>query len=96
MYFFYNSQRKSSYGLQPPNVFKHFLNCPPNGPHKTTLEIFKFEFLIFNNLFSKISNSRLYPMGKPKTSIIWKTSHRRAKRSEIWHSWGYFNIYEVL
>ncbi len=23
-------------------------------------------------------------MGKPKTSIIWKTSDRRAKRSEIW------------
>ena len=25
-------------------------------------------------------------MGKPKTSIIWKTSDRRAKRSEVWTS----------
>ncbi len=30
--------------------------------------------------------SPLYPMGKPKTSIIWKTSDRRAKRVEIWAS----------
>ncbi len=26
-------------------------------------------------------------MGKPKTSIIWKTSDRRAKWNEIWTSW---------
>ncbi len=26
-------------------------------------------------------------MEKSKTSIIWKTSDRRAKRSEIWDSW---------
>ncbi len=26
-------------------------------------------------------------MGKSKTSIIWKTSDRRAKQSEIWDSW---------
>ncbi len=25
-------------------------------------------------------------MGKPKTSIIWKTSERRAKQSEMWAS----------
>ncbi len=28
--------------------------------------------------------SPLYPMGKPKTLFIWKTSDRGAKRSEIW------------
>ena len=26
-------------------------------------------------------------MEKSKTSVIWKTSDRRAKRSEIWDSW---------
>ncbi len=26
-------------------------------------------------------------MEKPKTSIVWKTSDRREKRSEIWDSW---------
>ncbi len=38
-------------------------------------------------------------MEKSKTSIIWKTSDRRAKRSEIWDSrvvvqyiWGIFGL----
>ncbi len=48
----------------------------------------------FNEFCSKISNSPLYPMKKPKTSIIWKTRKRRAKQNEIWdprvvvHLWG--------
>ncbi len=49
-------------------------------------DFWNFEFLIFNDFFAKISNSPLYPVEKPKSSIIWKTSDRRAKRSEIWHS----------
>ena len=32
----------------------------------------------------KIKNSPLYPMEKPKISIIWETRDRRAERSEIW------------
>ncbi len=56
-----------------------FIKLPPsyllNGPHKNTLWIFEFW-----------KNSPLYPMGKPKTSIIWKTRDRRAKRSTIWGS----------
>ncbi len=42
------SKRYSSYKLQP-KVFKLFLNCLPNGPHKTTFgifEILKIEILI--------------------------------------------------
>ena len=38
-------------------------------------------------------------MEKPKTSIMWKTSDHRAKRSEIWdsrtvyqHIWGTFGL----
>ncbi len=45
-------------------------------------EILSFWFLTF--FFLKISNSPLNPMEKPKTLIIWKSSHRRAKRSKIW------------
>ncbi len=44
---------------------------------------FEFRFL---NFLSKISLSLFYPMEKPKTSIIWKTNDRRAKRGEIWVS----------
>ncbi len=49
-------------------------------------DFWNFEFAILMIFFSKISNSPLYPMEKPKTSIIWKASDRRAKRSEIWDS----------
>ncbi len=62
------------------NPFKPFLNFHLSGPHKSTVldfEILRFRFLTI------CLNSPLYPMGKPKTSIICKTSDRRAKRSEI-------------
>ncbi len=80
------SKRYSSYKSQQ-KAFKLFLNFLPNGPHKTAFGIFEILSLQFlMNFFSKISNSPLYLMEKPKTSIIWKTSDRRAKRSEIWGS----------
>ncbi len=44
-----------------------------------------FEILSFRFL-TNFWISPLHPMGKPKTSIIWKTSDRRAKPSEIWAS----------
>ncbi len=44
-----------------------------------------FEILSFRFLMN-FWISTLHPMGKPKTSIIWKTSDRRAKQSEIWAS----------
>ncbi len=37
------SKRYSSYKLQP-NGLKLVLNFPPNGPHKTTFEIFEILF----------------------------------------------------
>ena len=48
------SKRYSSYKSQPKG-FKLVLNFLPNGPHKITLGIFE----IFNDCFSKISNSPL-------------------------------------
>ncbi len=44
-------------------------------------EILSLRFLMI--FFSKISSSPLYPMEKPKISIILKMSDRRSKRSEI-------------
>ncbi len=44
-----------------------------------------FEILSFRFL-TNFWISPLHPMGKPKTSIIWKTSDCRAKQSEIWAS----------
>ncbi len=41
-----------------------------------------FDFLLIIIFFFKIANSPLYPRDKLKTSIIWKTSDRRTKRSE--------------
>ena len=78
--------KRSSYKSQP-KVFKLFLNFLPIAPHKNTLIIFEILSLRFLMIFfSKISNSPLYPMEKPKTSIIWKTSDCRAKRSKTWDS----------
>ena len=44
-----------------------------------------FEILMFRFLTIFLI-SPWYPMGKAKTSIIWKTSERRAKQSESWAS----------
>ncbi len=85
------------------NATKSFETClefssQSQSLHKTTFVFFLiFEFPIFNYFFSKISNSPLQPIEKSKTSIIWKTSERRAKRSEIWevvvqHIWGTFDL----
>ncbi len=77
------SKRYSSI-KSPLNPFKLFLNFLLSGPDKgTVLDFLNVEFLIFNNFFLI---SPLYPMGKPKTSIIWKTSDNRAKQSDIWTS----------
>ena len=78
----------SFYKFQP-KVFKLIVNFQSNGPHQSTLGIFEiFEFSIFYELFLKISNSPLYHVEKQNTSIIWKTSDRRAKQSEILDSWA--------
>ena len=47
-----------------------------------------FGFLKFKfQSFHEFLNSTIVPgMGKPKTSIVWKTSDRGAKLSEIWAS----------
>ncbi len=49
------SKRYSSYKSQP-NVVKLVLNFPFNGPHKTTLGIFEFELLSFNDCFFFFEN----------------------------------------
>ena len=79
-YFSYKSQ---------PKAFKLFLNFLINGPHKSMFGIFEILSLRFLTIFffSKIANSPLYPIEKSKTSIIWKRSDHRAKRSEIWDLW---------
>ena len=76
-------KRYSSYKSQP-RVFKLVLNFPLNGPHKNGLgisEILSFRFL--THLFLRNFKFTIVPYGKLKTSILWKTSDRRAKRSEI-------------
>ncbi len=71
---------------------KSFQTCPEFSSQWSSqnyVGIFEtLSFRIFNDFcFLKISNS---PMEKSKTSIIWTTSDRRAKRSEIWESWVVF------
>ncbi len=60
----------------------------PWSSQKYCLEFFFFflKFCVYD-FFPKISNSPLYPMEKPKTSIIWKMSVRGAKQSEILDWW---------
>ncbi len=55
--------KRYSYKLQP-KVLKLGLNFPPNCPHKMTFGI--FDFPIFNELFSKISNSPFVAYGEIK------------------------------
>ncbi len=83
------------------------MEFPLNGPHKNTFGIFFnwncndiFPSLTCDPLGVKISKNATpiiqhCTMGKPKTSIIWKTSDSREKRNEIWdaralfqHIWG--------
>ena len=106
-YYYYISKGYSSYKSQP-NVFKHVLNFSRYGLQKSMLGIYQigiFEFPIFNEMFSKISYSPLYPMEKSKTTFIWKTSDRRARGNEIykpalelsskWSSQNYVWIWKI-
>ncbi len=63
--------------LLPEITFESFLL---SGSHQST--VLDFEITIFHDFLISL----LYRMGNPKTSIIWKTSDHRAKRSEIWDS----------
>ncbi len=54
-----------------------------------------FEILSFWFL-TNFWNSPLYPVGNPKTSIIWKTSNHRAKLSEIWTNGWVFSVYREI
>ena len=65
------------------NLLNLFLNFLLSCLHKSTvLDFWNFKFPILTNFLI----SSLFPMGKPKTSIISKTSDRRAKQREIWGS----------
>ncbi len=68
-----------SYKSQPKR-FKLYLKFPPNGPYQNTLvrtiKYINFLFPIFNDFLS------LYPMEKPKTSIMGTKRDQRAKRTE--------------
>ena len=77
------------YSLQIPA--KVFQTCPEFSS-QWSLQNYIGDFLILNfrfltNFFLQVSNSQLWPMEKSKTSIIWKPSDRRAKRSEICDLW---------
>ncbi len=56
--------------------------------------ILSFRFLTI--FFFENPNSQLWPMEKSKTSIVWKTSKRRAKRSEIWDLFFFFPFGTML
>ncbi len=84
---------KSSNPTPPSNHCRFFLKLLLkfllDRPHKTAqfwiFEILDFlEILVLDFWPFEILNSPLYPIGKRKTSIIWKKNHHRAKRSEIW------------
>ena len=77
------------------SLLKLFMNFLLSGPHKSTVNFWMFAILSFRFL-TNFWISPLYPMGTPQTSIIWKTSDRRAKRSEIWVLGWVFSVYRVL
>ncbi len=82
-----NWKSYSSYKSQP-NVFKLTLNFPPNGLHKTTLGIFEILSFRFLTFFFFIQHFKLSIVPyKPQTSIVWKTSDRRAKWNKICNLW---------
>ncbi len=54
---------------------------------KYVWDFWNFEFMIFNDFFYENSNFTIVAYGEIKNLNIWKTSDRRAKRSEIWDSW---------
>ena len=73
------SKRYYSYKSEP-KFFKLFLNFPPNGPHKMALGIFKIlSFRILTIFFRTFQIQHECTLWRSqKTSIIWKTSYRRA------------------
>ena len=74
------------------NLFNLFLNFNFLSVVFTKVLFWIFEILNFRFLTIFLI-SPLYPMRKPKTSIIWKTSDRIAKQSEIWASGGEYSTY---
>ncbi len=63
-----------------------------SGPDKSTvLNVWNVEFATFNEFWI----SSLYAIGKPKSSIFWKTSERGAKRNEMWTSEWIFSVHRV-
>ena len=69
---------------------KRFETCPEFSSQWSSQNFvwnfWNFEFLIFNDCFSKIQKFTIVPYGEIKNLSIWKTNDRRAKRSEIWDS----------
>ncbi len=66
-------------------VAKRFQTCPEffsQWSAQNYLGIFEIISFRFLTIFFKHLNSPLYPMEKQKTLIIWKTSGRRANRSQ--------------
>ena len=64
------------------NVLKLVLNFSPIGPHKIALgflETLRFRFLMI--FFRKFQIHYCSPREKSKTSIIWETSDRTARRN---------------
>ncbi len=56
-YFSFSFSKRYSFYKSQPKVVKLLLNFLPNGAHKNTvLDFWNFEFSIFNDFFSKISN----------------------------------------
>ncbi len=72
-----------SHNSQP----KFCLEFSPTGCQKPFWGFLKFRVSTFEPPPPLPPNSPLFPMETPKTSIFWKTSDHREKRSEIWDSW---------
>ena len=75
-----------------PKSSNHNFSWPPPPPQSMVLTklrwrfflkfwVSHFECLIFNDSFSNISNSPLYPNGEKKLKLVFGTSDRRAKLS---------------
>ena len=59
--------------------FDTYPEFPPTGPHKTTMGTFEILSPIFNGIFFQTFQIRhCVAIEKTSTSIVWKTSHRRA------------------
>ena len=79
------SKRYPSYKLQP-KVLRLVLNFLQMVLTKQHLGFLNFEFPIFNDFFFQKFQIHHCSLWRNKTSIFWKKSDHRAKRSEIWDS----------